>query len=95
MLAGSSPTSLSSSCHNAFPKRVGKGEKKGLEGEETHPDTKNVGRERGREGKKEGGKGREGSSHLLKGPGYRKGPAIFPIHFSVSCPEKSSEWFPS
>lgn len=67
--------SLSSSCHNGW----GRGEKKGLEREETHPDTKKCRKGKG-EGREERGR-REGSIStviFLKGPDYRKGPASSP-----------------
>lgn len=65
--------------------------------------TKHVGREREREGKIEGGRerggGREGVKEakeqqiFQRDSGHRKGSCIFPVHFSVSRPGESSEWF--
>ena len=53
------------------------------------------GKERGEERKKEGV--REGSiiADFQKDQQPQEGFCVFPIHFSVSSPGKSSEWFPS
>lgn len=81
MLAGFSSHSLLPSCQNCSPEASRKVEKKkGMERENPSWHTKTVERERGKEGKKEGG--REGS--ISTASSQRKGP----------CPSPTTSLFP-